>query len=96
MEVESVRRLTLLNSMLVKQALMDKMLRSVIEQSVSVFDNFVNRLGGDVITWFHFGLEKAYSDNLVDCAEAHKNVTRPVLPPRFGRRTARKKWKTVP
>lgn len=46
MEPESGRRLICLNTMLVKQARMDKMLRGVIEQSVDISHGLINRLGG--------------------------------------------------
>lgn len=54
--------------MLVKQVRMSKVLRGVIEPPVSVFEGFVNRLGGEVITFFRAGLNKAYIKNMVDCS----------------------------
>lgn len=40
--------------------------RGVTEVSVSVFDESVNWLGGDLVNSFRAGLEKAYSVNLVE------------------------------
>lgn len=45
---------------------MNRMLRSVIKRSVSVFDDFASRLGGDLVNLFHDDLEKAYFGNLVE------------------------------
>lgn len=58
-EGESGHGLISLNTILVKQARMDEVLHVVIEQSMSVFDSFVNRLGGDLVNLFCNGLEKA-------------------------------------
>lgn len=46
---------------------MDKVLRGVIEQSAIGFEGLVNRLGGDMVNLFRIGLEKAYSNNMVEC-----------------------------
>lgn len=45
-EAESGCRLIRLNTMMGKQARMEKVLRDVIKESVGVFDRFVNRHGG--------------------------------------------------
>lgn len=71
----SDRRIIRLNTMLVKQSHTDKVLGGVIEQLICVFDFFCNRLGGDWVNPFHAGLEKADSDNLVDCLVALKHVS---------------------
>lgn len=59
-------RLICLYTMLVKLARLDNALHGVIEQSLSVFDGFVNRLGGDMVNSFRVGIENAYSDNSVE------------------------------
>lgn len=46
---------------------MDKMLRGIIDLSVSVFDGFVIRLGRDLVNSSRVGCEKAYSDNMAEC-----------------------------
>lgn len=74
MDSESGRRLVLLNNMLVKQTCMDKVLRGVIDQSVSVFEGFVNRLCGDLINTCCVSIQKPYSNNLVECAVALTHV----------------------
>lgn len=51
-ESESCHRLLGLKHVLVKQARVDKVLRGVIEQSVSAFDGFVSRLGRELINLF--------------------------------------------
>lgn len=51
-ETESGCRLIRFNILLVKQAGMDKVLHSVIEQSVSVLDGFINRTGGEIVNSF--------------------------------------------
>lgn len=47
-------------------------LSSVIEQSVPVFDGFVNCLGGVLINMIHDGLEKTSSDNSAEYPVALK------------------------
>lgn len=47
-EEESSRQLIRLNTALVRQVRIDEVLRAVIEQSVSVLDGFVIRIGGDL------------------------------------------------
>lgn len=51
-------------------------MRLVIEHSVSVFDGFVKRLGGDMVKSFCIGLEKAYSENMVECPVAMTHVSK--------------------
>lgn len=52
------------------------MLCGVIEQSVGVFDSFVNCLDWDYINSFCNGLEKAYCDEGVECPMALTHVPR--------------------
>lgn len=68
-------RLILLHTMSVKQASMDRVLRSDIGQLVSIFDAFVNRLGGGLKDLFRICLEKAYSDNLAAFPAALTHVS---------------------
>lgn len=72
---EPGRRLIRLNTFLVKQAHMNKVISGIIEQSVSVFDGFVNQLGGDLVNSFRVRLEKAYLENLVKCSVALTHVS---------------------
>lgn len=74
MEAECGRRLNLLNSMLVKQARMDKVWHGVIYQSVSVLYRFDNHLGGELVNLFRVDLEKADSNNLVKFPVAFTHV----------------------
>lgn len=46
---------------------MDRVLRGVMKQSVSVFSGFVNQTGDNLMNKVRIGLEKAYSDNNVEC-----------------------------
>lgn len=55
---------------------MEKVLRDVIYPSVSCFDGFVNRLGGEVVDSSHVRLGIAYSYNLVECPVALIYVSR--------------------
>lgn len=64
-EVEFDRRLIHLNNLLVKQAHIEKVLSGVLEQSVSVFDSFLNLLDGELVSLFRVASDKAYSDDLV-------------------------------
>lgn len=65
-ECDSGRQLISLIPRFLKQVRMDKAFCDVIKQSLSVFDGFVNRLGGDLVKSFCVGSEKAYSDDTVD------------------------------
>lgn len=56
-----------LNNLLVKHGHLDKLLRGVIEQSFNVFKGPVQQLNDRLVTSFRVGLEKAYSDNLIQC-----------------------------
>lgn len=47
-----------------------KLLRGIIEQSVSVFDGFVHRLCDDLVNSFRSGMEKPYSNNMVEYSVA--------------------------
>lgn len=69
-EAESGRRLIRFNTLLVKQARMDKVLPRGIGQSDYVFDVFVNRLGGELVNSLRARLKRVYSDNLVECLVA--------------------------
>lgn len=59
---------------------MDKVLRGVIKQPVSVFIDFVNRLDGELVSTFWVGLEKAYSDNSVECPVFLTHISGLALP----------------
>lgn len=65
-KAESGRRLLRLSTLLVMKTSVDKVLRGIIEQSVSIFDGFVNRLGSELVNSVRVGFEKAYFDNLVE------------------------------
>lgn len=52
------------NTMFVKPARTDKVLRSVTTQLACDFDGIVNRLGGDPVISSRIGLEYAYCDNM--------------------------------
>lgn len=56
---ESGRRLVHLNTMFLVKARVDKLLRGVIKQSVSVFGGIATRLGDDIVCMFRAVLEKA-------------------------------------
>lgn len=45
---------------------MDKVFRSVSEQSVRIFDVFFLRLWGKQVSSLHTGLENAYSGNIFE------------------------------
>lgn len=57
-EAESSGRFILLNNLLVKQALMDKVLHGVVEQSASVYYGFIKRRCGELVDSFLVCLEK--------------------------------------
>lgn len=57
---------------------MDKILRDVMKQSVSIFDGFAKRLGVELVKSFRIALEKAYSKNLVECPVSLPHVSRAV------------------
>lgn len=42
-------------------------LRGVIDQSVSILDGLVSRLGDNLLNSVRISLEKSYSDNFVEC-----------------------------
>lgn len=68
-------RLICENTMLVRHACKDKILRGVIEQSVSIYEGSFNWHRGDLVNSFCAGLEKAYSYNMVECTEALTHVS---------------------
>lgn len=55
-----------LKTLLPKQARMDKVLRDIIDQSVSSFHGLVSCLGGELFTLFRTSMEKAYSGKSVE------------------------------
>lgn len=74
---------------------MYKVLRGVIEHSVGVFDDIVNRLGGDFVNLFRAGLEKLYRDTLVEYPVALSHVSGAGTTIISCRQTARVKKKKV-
>lgn len=60
-----------------KQAFNNKVLGGVVEQSVCIFDGFINPFGCDLMGSIRVRSEKAYCDNLVQCPVplAHVSVT---------------------
>lgn len=58
-----------------KQAGVDRLLGIINEQSVNVFYGFVNLVRGDLKNSARAGLEKAYSDNLIECRVAQTHIS---------------------
>lgn len=65
-----------LDYFLLKHACAENVLRGVSELYVSIFDGFVNRLGGDLENPFRIGSEKAYSDNSIECPASLTQVSK--------------------
>lgn len=65
-----------LNISLLKEARTDRVSHGFIKASVSVSGGFVNRLGNDLVKLFRLGLEKGYSENLVECPVVVTHVSR--------------------
>lgn len=74
-EGKSGRRRILVSYWLIKEAHKDKVIQSVIELSVHVFERFVNWLGYDLVKSFCVCLEKVFSDNMVQCPVARTHVS---------------------